>query len=101
MEEFKIRHEVEGRGGLRAAPPDPPPEHGGILKPICLRDATQGQKNINILRGKKDATTFSRQAYFVNRFTLHTFSTPPPPPAIIKGVLAPLTTNVPPPPPEE
>ena len=44
MEEFKIRHEVEGRGGLRAAPPDPPPEHGGILKPVCLRDAVQGQK---------------------------------------------------------
>ena len=44
MEEFKIRHEVEGRGGLRAAPPDPPPEHGGILKPVWLRDAVQGQK---------------------------------------------------------
>ena len=53
MEEFKIRHEVEGRGGLRAAPPDPPPEHGGILKPVCLRDAAQGQKNVNILKGKK------------------------------------------------
>ena len=44
MEEFKIRHEVEGRGGLRAAPPDPPPDHGDILKPVRLRDAAQGQK---------------------------------------------------------
>ena len=44
LEEFKTRHEVEGRGGLRAAPPDPPPDHGGILKPVWLRDAAQGQK---------------------------------------------------------
>ena len=29
---------------------------------------------INILRGKKDATTFSRQACFVNRFTLQGFN---------------------------
>ena len=39
-----MRDEVEGRGGLRAALPDPPPEHGGILKPVCLRDAAQGKK---------------------------------------------------------
>ena len=45
MEEFKTRHEVEGRGGLRAAPPDPPPEHGGILKPVGLRDAALRQKS--------------------------------------------------------
>ena len=44
MEEFKIRHEVEGRGGLRAAPPDPPPDHGDILKPVWLRDAALRQK---------------------------------------------------------
>ena len=44
LKEFKIRHEVEGRGGLRAAPPDPPPDHGDILKPVWLRDAAQGQK---------------------------------------------------------
>ena len=31
---------------------------------------TLKQSGINILRGKKDATTFSRQACFVNRFTL-------------------------------
>ena len=30
---------------------------------------TLKQSGINILRGKKDATTFSRQACFVNRFT--------------------------------
>ena len=30
--------------------------------------------NRNILRGKKDATTFSRQACFVNRFTLQGFN---------------------------
>ena len=29
---------------------------------------------INILRGKRDATTFSRQACFVNRFTLQGFN---------------------------
>ena len=29
---------------------------------------------INILRGKKDATTFSRQSCFVNRFTLQGFN---------------------------
>ena len=29
---------------------------------------------VNILRGKKDATTFSRQACFVNRFTLQGFN---------------------------
>ena len=28
---------------------------------------------INIMRGKKDATTFSRQACFVNRFTLYIY----------------------------
>ena len=44
LEEFKTRHEVEGRDGLRAAPPDPPPDHGDILKPVWLRDAAQGQK---------------------------------------------------------
>ena len=44
MEEFKIRHEVEGRGGLRAAPPDPPPEHGDILKSVWLRGAALRQK---------------------------------------------------------
>ena len=44
LEEFKTRHEVEGRDGLRAAPPDPPSEHGGILKPVCLRDAALRQK---------------------------------------------------------
>ena len=38
-----MRHEVEGRGELRAAPPDPPPEHGGILKPVGFRGAAQGQ----------------------------------------------------------
>ena len=31
---------------------------------------TLKQSGINILRGKKDATIFSRQACFVNRFTL-------------------------------
>ena len=31
---------------------------------------TLKQSGINILRGKKDATTFSQQACFVNRFTL-------------------------------
>ena len=30
---------------------------------------TLKQSGINILRGKKDATTFSRQAWFVKRFT--------------------------------
>ena len=74
MEEFKTRHEVEGRGGLRAAPPDPPPYHGDILKPVCLRDAAEGQKNINILKGKKEGNTFSRQACFVNRFTFQGFN---------------------------
>ena len=44
LEEFKTRHEVEGRHGLRAAPPDPPPAYGGILKPVWLSDAAQGQK---------------------------------------------------------
>ena len=32
------------------------------------------QSGINILRGKKDTTTFSRQACFVNRFTLQGFN---------------------------
>ena len=31
------------------------------------------QSGINILRGKKDATTFSQQACFVNRLTLQGF----------------------------
>ena len=44
LKEFKTRHEVEGRDGLRAAPPDPPPAYGGILKPVWLSDAAQGQK---------------------------------------------------------
>ena len=44
VEEFKTRHEVEGRGGLKAVPLDPPPAYGGILKPVWLRDAAQGQK---------------------------------------------------------
>ena len=35
---------------------------------------TLKQSGINILRGKKDATTFSRQACFVNRFTLQGFN---------------------------
>ena len=35
---------------------------------------TLKQSRINILRGKKDATTFSRQACFVNRFTLQGFN---------------------------
>ena len=34
---------------------------------------TLKQSGINILRGKKDTTTFSRQACFVNRFTLQGF----------------------------
>ena len=34
---------------------------------------TLKQSGINILRGKKDATTFSRQACFVNRFTSQGF----------------------------
>ena len=43
MKEFKTRHEVEGRGGLRAAPPDPP-DHGDILKSVWLRGAALRQK---------------------------------------------------------
>ena len=43
LEEFKTRHEVEGRGGLKAVPPDPPPEHAGVLKPVWLRDPAQGE----------------------------------------------------------
>ena len=35
---------------------------------------TLKQSGINILRGKRDATTFSRQACFVNRFTLQGFN---------------------------
>ena len=45
LEEFKTRHEVKGRGTLRAAPPDPPPEHGGVLKPVRLRGAALRQKS--------------------------------------------------------
>ena len=37
---------------------------GGVCVSVCVCIY------INILRGKKDATTFSRQACFVNRFTL-------------------------------
>ena len=44
LEEFKTIHEVEGIDGLRAAPLDPPPDHGDILRPVRLRDAAQGQK---------------------------------------------------------
>ena len=35
---------------------------------------TLKQRGINILRGKKDATTFSQQACFVNCFTLQGFN---------------------------
>ena len=41
--------------------------HGTVLNMLK-------QSKINILRGKKDATTFSRQACFVNRFTLQGFN---------------------------
>ena len=35
---------------------------------------TLKQSGINIFRGKRDAITFSRQACFVNRFTLQGFN---------------------------
>ena len=41
--------------------------HGTVLNMLK-------QSEINILRGKKDATRFSQQACFVNRFTLQGFN---------------------------